>query len=177
MMADDAHRPITAIVYADGAAFEALLDEAVRNLAARGVRLAGVVQQSIARPGRRKCDMVLRDLATGRLHPISEHRGEAARGCSLDVDLLLRACAAAEAGLTDGAALVVLSKFGKVECEGGGVRGLIEAALERGIPVMIGVPAINLQPFRSYAADLARLVPIAHLHPGLLDETLTQEAC
>ena len=77
-MADDAHRPITAIVYADGAAFEALLDEAVRNLAARGLRLAGVVQQSIARPGRRKCDMVLRDLATGRLHPISEHRGEAA---------------------------------------------------------------------------------------------------
>jgi nucleoside-triphosphatase THEP1 len=177
MMADDAHRPITAIVYADGAAFEAILDETVRNIAARGLRLAGVIQQSVARPGRQKCDMMLRDLATGRLHPISEHRGEAARGCALDVDLLLRACAAAEAGLTEGAALVVLSKFGKIECEGSGVRGLIEAALERGIPVMIGVPAINLQPFRAYAGDLARLVPVQHLHPGLLEETLAREVC
>ena len=176
MTAHEAHRPITAIVYGDGAAFEALLGETVDTLAARGVRLAGTVQQSIARPGRRKCDMMLRDLSTGRLHPISEDRGEAARGCTLDIDLLLRACAAAEAGLTHGTALVVLSKFGKVECAGGGVRGLIEAALERGIPVMIGVPAINLQPFRAYAADLARLVPVEHLRPDLLDEMLAQEA-
>ncbi|MCX5496218.1 DUF2478 domain-containing protein [Kaistia dalseonensis] len=177
MMADVAHRPITAIVYADGAAFEALLEETVRNLAARGLRLAGLVQQSIARPDRRKCDMALRDLATGRLHPISEHRGEAARGCTLDVDLLLRACTAAEPGLAAGTTLVVLSKFGKVECEGGGVRGLIEAALERSIPVMIGVPAINLRPFKAYAGEFARLVPVEDFHPGLFDEALAPGVC
>lgn len=176
-MADDAHRPITAIVYADGAAFEAILEAVVGDIGTRGIRLAGVVQQSIAQPGRRKCDMVLRDLSTGRLHPISEHRGEAARGCMLDVDRLLRACAAAEAGITERTALVVLSKFGKVECEGGGVRGLIESALERGIPVMIGVPAINLQPFRAFAADLARLVPVERLNHGLVDEILRRETC
>lgn len=96
-MADDAHRPITAIVYADGAAFEALLDEMVRTLAARGVRLAGVVQRaSRGRDG--FIDMALRDIATGRLHSISEHRGEASASCTLDVDLLQRACAAAGPG-------------------------------------------------------------------------------
>ncbi len=108
-------RPITAIVYDDGPAFEAFLNGAVDRLERDGLCLAGLVQQSIPRPGRRKCDMVLRDLATGKLHPISEDRGAEASGCSLDTDLLHRACAAAEAGLSARTALLVLCKFGKVE--------------------------------------------------------------
>ncbi len=161
-------RPITAIVYDDGPAFEAFLNGAVDRLERDGLCLAGLVQQSIPRPGRRKCDMVLRDLATGKLHPISEDRGAEASGCSLDTDLLHRACAAAEDGLSARTALLVLCKFGKVEAAGGGVRGLLAAALELGVPVVIGVPAINRQPFEAFAGDLAQILQPDTLDPAPL---------
>ncbi|HWJ72007.1 MAG TPA: DUF2478 domain-containing protein [Kaistia sp.] len=163
-------RPITAIVYDDGPAFEAFLNKAADGLERDGHRLAGLVQQSVPRPGRRKCDMVLRDLATGTVHRISEDRGAEARGCSLDTDLLHRACAAAETGLSARTALLVLCKFGKVEAAGGGVRGLLAAALELGVPVLIGVPSINRQPFEDFAGDLARM-----LQPDMLDPAALQE--
>lgn len=51
--------------------------------------------------------------------------------------------------------LLVLNKFGKVECEGGGLRDLIASAIDRGIPVMIGVPRRNLEAWRRFAGDFA----------------------
>jgi len=168
-------RPITAIVYDDGPAFEAFLNEAADRLERDGHCLAGLVQKSIPRPGRRKCDMVLRDLATGLLHPISEDRGAGARGCSLDTNLLLQACAAAEAGLSARTALLVLCKFGKVEAAGGGVRGLVATALELGVPIVIGVPAINRQPFEAFAGDLALILQPATLEPAVLQELVRRQ--
>lgn len=161
-------RPITAIVYDDGPAFEAFLNEATDRLERDGHCLAGLVQESIPRPGRRKCDMVLRDLATGIFHPISEDRGAGASGCSLDTDLLLQACAAAEAGLSSRTALLVLCKFGKVEAAGGGVRGLIATAMELGVPIAIGVPSINRQPFEDFVGDFALILQPATLDPAVL---------
>lgn len=161
MQIADPDFPITAIAYTDGAAFETYLCEITRAMTESGLRLAGLVQHRIARPGRRKCDMVLRDLATGTRHPISEDRGPLARGCVLNTDLLLRACVAAEASLSSRTELLVLCKFGKTEVEGGGVRGLIVHALDLGVPVLIGVPAINLASFRTFAGGLARELPLA----------------
>ncbi|RUV86684.1 DUF2478 domain-containing protein, partial [Mesorhizobium sp. M1A.F.Ca.IN.022.07.1.1] len=57
----------------------------------------------------------------------------------------------------------VLGKFGKTEAEGGGFRALIAKALELSVPVLIGVPVINLVPFREYSADLAHEIELSHL--------------
>ncbi|TIS32774.1 MAG: DUF2478 domain-containing protein, partial [Mesorhizobium sp.] len=143
--------PITAIVYSDGSEFEAFLLEITAIMAERGMRLAGLVQRSEPKPDRVKCDMHLRDLATGMLHGISDDRGPHARGCVLNTDRLLRACEAAEAELSRQTDLLVLGKFGKTEAEGGGFRALIAKALELSVPVLIGVPVINLVPFREYS--------------------------
>lgn len=51
--------------------------------------------------------------------------------------------------------LLILNKFGKVECEGGGLRDLIASAIDRGIPVVIGVPKRNIDAWRSFAGELA----------------------
>ncbi|MCX5496250.1 DUF2478 domain-containing protein [Kaistia dalseonensis] len=155
--------PITAIVYEDGRVFEGLLRDATDAMIVAGLSLAGLLQQSNLRLGRQKCDMVLHDLATGVLHPISEDRGPGAQGCSLDRDSFVRACMAAGAGLTERTSCLVLCKFGKMEVEGGGVRMLIEAALERGVPVWIGVSQGNLVPFRAFAGALAREISIADM--------------
>jgi len=51
--------------------------------------------------------------------------------------------------------LLVFNKFGKAECEGGGLLDLIAGAMERRVAVVIGVPQGNLAAWRSFAGDLA----------------------
>jgi hypothetical protein len=155
--------PIIAIVYSMGSSFERFLGETTAVLIADGVRLAGLVQHSEPRPGRAKCDMFLRDLSTGQLHGLSEDRGPEARGCVLDVDRLLAACEVARRGLSNESDLLVLSKFGKAETEGGGFRSLISSALDLSVPVLIGVPEINLEAFRTFAAGLAHEIEFSSL--------------
>ncbi|MDX8528293.1 DUF2478 domain-containing protein [Mesorhizobium sp. MSK_1335] len=155
--------PITAIVYSNGSEFEAFLREIAAIMAEREMRLAGLVQLSEPKPDRVKCDMHLRDLATGKLHGIFDDRGGHARGCVLNTDRLLRACEAAGAELSGKTDLLVLCKFGKTEVEGGGFRPLIAKALDLSVPVLIGVPVINLAPFREFAADLAREIELPRL--------------
>lgn len=155
--------PITGIVYSDSSAFETFLREATAAMAARGLRLAGLVQHSEAKPDRVKCDMHLEDLATGRRYGISDDRGPHARGCVLNPDQLARACQSAEQTLSGRTDFLVLSKFGKTEAEGGGFRRLMASALELSVPVLIGVPLINLAPFREFADDLAREIELADL--------------
>lgn len=155
MQIPDPNSSITAVVYASGTDFETVLRQETATMAGQGKRLAGLIQRSAAVPGRTRCDMYLQDLASGAVHRISEDRGPQARGCVLDTDLLLRACEAVNAGLNENTDLLVLSKFGKAECEGGGFRTLIARALELGVPVLIGVPLINLAPFRDFAGGMA----------------------
>lgn len=155
--------PITAIVYPKGSDFEAFLQAITAVMTEQGMRLAGLVQHSRAKPGRTKCDMYLRDLSTGEVSAISDDRGPHARGCVLNTDRLLGACEAAEAGLSAETDLLVLCKFGKTEVEGGGFRSLIAKALELSVPVLIGVPEINLSPFREFAAAFAEEIALSDL--------------
>lgn len=162
--------PITGIVYSSGSEFEIILRDMAAKMAQTGLRLAGLIQHSQPKPGRVKCDMFLHDLATGGLHPISDDRGPEARGCALNPDRLLRACDAAMAGLSGETDILVLCKFGKAEVEGGGFRTLMASALEFGVPVLIGVPLINLPAFRQFAGDLAYVVDMPE-HEGCRSPT------
>jgi hypothetical protein len=148
-------RPVAAIVYANevypGAVFEAL----VKRCRALGLSLAGVVQHQAFEGGDRRCDVVLEDLSTGYRTTLFENRGAGARGCRLDEAALAEATARVEGSLEHEPQLLVLNKFGKVECEGGGLRDLIASAIDRGIPVIIGVPERNLAAWRSFAGDFA----------------------
>jgi hypothetical protein len=166
MQATDSSNPITAIVYSDSAQFETFLQDVTAAMVDKGLRLAGLVQHSRPNLHRVKCDMYLRDLATGEFHAISDDRGPHARGCVLNTDRLLHACQAAQAGLTCQTDLLVLCKFGKTEVEGGGFRTLIARALELCVPVLIGVPRVNVAPFREFSGGFAREVELTQLVAG-----------
>ncbi len=146
---------ITAIIYGDGAHVAPTLDRIVRHLADNSYRLAGLVQRDVERAGRSRCDMLMENLATGEIIAISQDRGEGARGCRLDVDALLTAVAGVRDKLLTVPDLLIVNKFGKTECEGGGCRSLLADAIDLNVPVLVAVPMGNLDGWRRFAGEYA----------------------
>ena len=139
-------------------ATDALLAEAVARIRARGLVLAGTVQTNRSCEGRDKCDMDVHVLPDGPVLRISQDLGKHARGCRLDSAALETAVAEAAARLA-GADMLVVNKFGKQEAEGRGFVPVIATALDRGLPVLVGVNALNLPAFEAFAGGLAHPLP------------------
>jgi Protein of unknown function (DUF2478) len=158
-MSCHSHPQLCAIRRTDPVAADTLTVAVVRWAKAAGLKLAGVLQRDLHRPGRRRCDMDLIDLATGRIIRISEDRGNLARGCRMNTNALVEAAEMVEETIRTGAPdLVILNKFAKAEEEGGGMRDAIAASLSGGIPVLIGVGALAIPALEQYAGDLATLI-------------------
>lgn len=137
---------------------DALIAAVAALLAADGVRLAGTVQSNHERPDRRKCDMDLMVLPDGPIVRISEDRGDLARGCTLDSGALEQTVVAVQQRLA-GAEVLIVNKFGKREAEGKGLVPVIADALERGMPVLIGVNGLNLAAFLAFAGEAVSALP------------------
>jgi Protein of unknown function (DUF2478) len=129
-----------------------------RGLLNRGRRVAGVIQSDRPRPGRRKCDMILENLATGETICISVDRGDEARGCRLDHAALAEATLWVERALTLNPEVLVLNKFGKEEALGRGFFPAMVEALALGIPVVAGVSALNLAAAQTLTGGVATLI-------------------
>lgn len=137
---------------------DALLAQVVGRLEACGLRLAGTVQSNIDRPDRRHCDMDLRLLPDGPTVRISVDRGAEARGCRLDAEALEQSVLWTQ-GALDRAQILVVNKFGKQEAWGRGLAPVIAEALDREMPVLVGVNGLNLPPFLEFAGCLATSLP------------------
>jgi Protein of unknown function (DUF2478) len=152
---------LAALVYPEdkypAEAFKAL----VASCRSRGMSLAGVLQHLTDAAPNRRCDVVLEDLASGHRTAIFEDRGANAAGCRLDEAALAEASARIEASLESAPDLLVLNKFGKAECGGGGLLDLVASAMDREISVIIGVPRSNLEVWRSFAGALGIELPAA----------------
>jgi nucleoside-triphosphatase THEP1 len=150
--ADQFGAPLAAVLLDDGAAGEPFLTLLARDLAAAGWRLGGAVQVNVPREGC-LCDMELTDLASGRSATISEDRGPLARGCRLDLSVFETLTDECLASIDGGLDLVIVNKFGRREAEGGGFRPVIEAALARHVPVLVGLRTPSLEAWRTYVGE------------------------
>lgn len=139
-------------------ATDACLAEAVALLTARGVPMAGTVQTNPERPGKHVCDMDVRVLPDGPVLRISQNLGAGARGCRLDGGALETAVVEVARRL-DGAALLVVNKFGKQESMGRGLVPVIAEMAARGVPVLVGVNALNRLAFLEFSGGLAEGLP------------------
>ena len=148
-------RPLAAIVYPNEAYPQATFQRIVDHCRSRARRLAGVLQHSACDDPAHRCDVVLEDLISRARTELFERRGKGATGCRLDVAALADVTLRIEHALQHDPDLLVLNKFGKVEAEGRGLVDSIAAAIDRGIPVIIGVPSRNLAAWRAFAGDLA----------------------
>ena len=151
---------VAAILYDGGASAQtdALVVNIARRLKGAGFRLAGAVQSNVDVAGRNRCDIMLEDLATGRIIKTSQDRGPLARGCRLDSGALEETVGLAASSLDAEIDLVIINRFGKQEAEGHGFRPMIEQAVLLGVPVIVGLNRTNLESWRIFVGDVPELL-------------------
>jgi nucleoside-triphosphatase THEP1 len=136
-----------------------ILFKLAKVLAADGLRCCGTVQINSKRGDTEPCDMDVQVLPDGPVLRISQDLGQSAHGCRLDPAALETAVAQVAARLEQGADVIIVNKFGKHEAQGRGFRTIIADALSIGIPVLVGVNALNLAAFQEFSGGLATRLP------------------
>ncbi|HJV88391.1 MAG TPA: DUF2478 domain-containing protein [Noviherbaspirillum sp.] len=112
-----------------------ILEDAARQLHARGVAVAGAIQHASG-----PCNMELELLPSGCRMAISQNLGSGSLGCRLDASALAEAASIVRKAIDNGPELVVFNKYGAQEAEGKGMHDEVALAITVGIPVVIPVP-------------------------------------
>jgi hypothetical protein len=153
------HCRIAALQGASSATIQALLDDFALRAARLGHKIAGVIElatdQSVGVCRRR----AVRDLSTGTIMSISQNLGQGSTACNLDPSGLIEACAAVERAIAAGADLVILSKFGKLEAERGGLSDAFRAAIGARLPILTAVSPAMTAAWRLFAGPLSQFIP------------------
>jgi Protein of unknown function (DUF2478) len=139
----------------------AVVQELFRSFAERwrpSVRLAGVLAEDHGLPDRACTAGYLRSLVDGARYPIFQDLGRNS-GCHLSGDGAVVAAAAVRGDIAAGCDLVMLSKFGKLEADGGGLRDAFGAAIEAGVPVLTSVSPAYTARWEAFAAPLFTVLP------------------
>ncbi len=144
-----------------------LLHRLATRLMAEGLRPCGTVQINSDLRCDGPCDMDVQVLPDGPVIRISQSLGPGAKGCRLDADALERAVAEVATRLDAGTDCLIVNKFGRHEAEGHGFRDVIAAALERGMPVLVGLNRMNAAALEDFTGGLA--VELAPDLDGLSD--------
>ncbi|TNF20667.1 MAG: DUF2478 domain-containing protein [Rhodobacteraceae bacterium] len=148
---------IASVTSPDRGATDRLLSDLADRLRAEGLRLAGIVKDHTHVAGYANgCDMKVRVLPDGPVIRITQDLGSGSDACRLDPGAIAQAVAQVEADAFDEADLFILNKFGPEEAAGRGFCAAIAAALERDIPVLVGVGRATKPAFDSFAGGLAR---------------------
>ncbi len=140
----------------------ALVQALFRDLAQRwqaSARLAGVIAEDHGLPDRACSAGYLRSLSDGERYPIFQDLGPGSKECHLAGDGAAVAAAAVRRDIAAGCDLAVLSKFGKLEANGGGLRDAFGAAIEAGVPVLTSVSPAYASAWEAFAAPLFAVVP------------------
>ncbi len=146
---------LVAIVYANEAYPQSTFEAIVVHCRRRGLRAAGVLQHPVCSDAAGHCDVALEELTTGRRTDLFEDRGPGASGCRLDEAALAEVNGQVARSLDLAPEILILNKFGKVEAEGRGLLDLVAMAVDRDIPVVIGVPIRNLDSWRRFAGGMS----------------------
>ncbi len=146
--------PMAAMIFSDDHRPDEILSEFAARLTDRGHRVLGLVQKGHCEgPATRELFATL--LHTGDDVALFQDLGSCAMGCKLDVNQLLRAGATISDALArDGADILIINRFGKLEKEGKGLLFLVEQAFNANIPVLIAVPELHLDDWREFSGGL-----------------------
>jgi hypothetical protein len=156
--ADRAVGSVVALQGATTAEIQRLLGDFAKRRVRDGFRVGGVVETWDALAKDKRHAHALLDLLSGEVFAIYQDLGSESHSCSLDGTELASACAAVQAAIHNGADLIVLSKFGKIEAEGGGLVDCFRAAAEAGIPIATGVSPAVTPLFLDFAGGFAHCV-------------------
>lgn len=149
----DAQCDLAALVFDPGEDPDSVLREFAASSNANGFRAVGLVQI-----GRHYVDVP--NISAMLLHDGSELAllqdvGSRSPGRRLKVSRLLNAGARVARALDDGADILIINRFGREECEGRGLRYLIERAIDADIPVVIAVPRHRFTDWIKFAEGMS----------------------
>lgn len=133
-----------------------LLSDIASRLQEQGVALAGIVKElGYASGFENGCDMKVRVLPDGPVIKITQDLGAGSDACRLDPGAIAQAVATVEHGAFHDADLFILNKFGPEEAVGRGFCAAIGTALERDIPVLVGLSEASKAAFETFSGGLA----------------------
>ena len=150
---------VAALRYEDSASTQALIEAFASSLRDRGFSIAGVVQTRLKEEAGSRPRIVLRDLDSGAIYPISQDLGPGSTACNLDAGELALACGAVERAARRGVDLIAISKFSKQEAERGGLCDAFRIAMATKTPVVTGVSPHYLAEWAEFAGAVATFVP------------------
>jgi len=166
--------PIAVIVYTGHAASDPVVAEFVRRLQQRGLSVRGLRQEDgPAVPGRPPATTLI-DLASGERHRISLDLGPGAASCKVDTAAVAAVSRVLREALRDDPDLVIVSRFGTLEAEGGGFSAEMLALMEAGVPLLTVTAQKHLEAWRRFTGGAAAELPVelgaieswfAHLPP------------
>jgi hypothetical protein len=138
---DQAAPCAAAVVFGRGDDVDAAMAAAVAALCRSGLSVGGLLQSYGPPTGPFRRQLHLLVLASGERIRLDQPLGAGAQSCVLDGDALARAAQALREAVRARPDLLVVSRFGKQEAQGGGMRAEIAEALLSGTPVLVAVSA------------------------------------
>ena len=155
----DAQCDFAAVVYGVKDNPDRLLLDFTEDLRRSGVRTAGLVQLDswTGQSDDREVRTVV--LSSGEVVPVAHDRDLGAPGCGLDCGQLASIAKLIEAAIQEGADLVVINRFGKLEAKGKGLIELVQQAVDADIPVLIAVPEHRFAGWIKYSAGMSVRLP------------------
>ena len=145
---------------------EPVLKAFVQRLQARGVRVRGLLQDSVVQAdttadGSSICQrhMELVDVQGGQRYLISQVLGKGSQACCLDAAGVAAASVVLRRALHEQPDLIVANRFGKIEIEGSGLRQEIAAAAAAGIPLLTAVDQRFLPEWQAFCGGMGMQLP------------------
>jgi hypothetical protein len=145
--------PLAAVVYDAGEPIDALFAQVRATLEARGQTVGGVMQSPCAET------IYAIHIESGRALNLMQNLGACATGCRLDSGALADAAGLSAQSLAQKPDLLLVSRFGRAEAEGGGFLAEIGAAAAAGQPTLVGVARKREAEWRAFAQDFAQILP------------------
>jgi hypothetical protein len=148
--------PVGTVIGPDSFAIQHLFAAKAAEWRDGGAKVVGLIGEAHALPDRTCTAGLLRDIATGKSFLMYLETPPAHTTCHLDGEGVASACATLLDQIAD-SDLVVLSKFGKLEAQGGGLAAAFQAAIAAGVPVLTTVSEKHREAWGQFAPDAVKM--------------------
>lgn len=148
-----------AIVHDGGEAGDMLLVRVLTRLGQKKLSLRGLITWRGKDP-EGKLPMLIRDIHTDILYPISQALGSGSRSCSLDPGALLNASHVLQKALHDKPDLVLVNRFGGMEAVGKGFASDMLNLLMAEIPLLTVVSRQYQEQWLAFTGHEGTLLPL-----------------
>ena len=158
-MAADTTPLTAAIIHAPNESVDDIVSSFVRELMDEGVRVEGLLQKvNRAAPGG-ACTVDLVDIATGETYPIFQDLGEGSTACRLDPAGVVASSVVLRRAIAARADLIVVNRFGSMECQGRGLAQEMLVAMSELLPVLTVVHERYAASWEAFAGGFASRLP------------------